>query len=88
MVGKRKKKSARPTRETDRLRGKETGRLADLPATIEGPKQDLASTESGRGGRSLGTISLGRDNYGSVDWRSNFAVQYQLGSLGRVGAMW
>lgn len=44
-----------------------------------GSKQDLAGTQSGRGGRSLGTISLGRDNYGSENWRSNFAGLYQPG---------
>lgn len=75
----RKKETAGPTQGRLREGKKEAVCLTCLPV---GPKQDLASTESGRGGRSLGTISLGCSNYGSGDWRSNFAGQYLLGWLG------
>lgn len=74
----REKETAGPARERLREGKKEAVCLTCLPV---GPKQDLARTESGRGGRSLGTISLGYSNYGSGYWSSNFAGQYLLGWL-------
>lgn len=74
----KEKETVRPTRGRLREGKKEAVCLTCQPV---GPEQDLANTESGRGGRSLGTISLGYSNYGSGYWRSNFACQYLLGWL-------